>query len=138
MQNFHDIMAYQKSYDLSRLVWSDIKDCRNFRLRDQLFGAISSIPAHLAEFAAYDSNKEKLVRIRRSIGEANEAEHWLCFCRDSGEIPEDKARMYIEKIIEVRKMLYGFLHKIGGEKSENEFRNVQNGQAKQAAAAQNS
>ncbi|MFW6450432.1 MAG: helix-turn-helix domain-containing protein [Nanoarchaeota archaeon] len=34
--------------------------------------AVTSIPAHLAELAAYDSKKEKVVRLRRCIGEAKE------------------------------------------------------------------
>jgi four helix bundle protein len=112
MQNFKKLGTYQKSYDLSREVTNEMKEWKNYRLKGQLFGAITSIPAHLAELAAYDSDKEKMIRLRRSIGEANEAEYWLNFCKDTGELPAHKSDVFVEKLVEIRKMLHGLIKAI--------------------------
>ncbi|PIO06946.1 hypothetical protein COT47_02155 [Candidatus Woesearchaeota archaeon CG08_land_8_20_14_0_20_43_7] len=109
MQNFKSLKAYQSAFDLGRLIHSDLKDCKNYRLRDQLFGSTTSICANLAEMAAFETKAQKEHKIRIAIGEANETEFWLDFCSKTGVLDTTKHQIYSEKIIETRKMLIGLL-----------------------------
>ncbi len=80
MQNIKKLYVYQRSYRLSIFVIKLIEGFKNYRLRDQLFGAITSIPANLAEMGGYDTLGYNLNKIRIALGEANEAEFWMDLC----------------------------------------------------------
>ena len=57
MQNFQCLEVFKKSFSLSKEVYSDIKDSKSLRLKSQLFGSATSIPANLAEMTSYQSKK---------------------------------------------------------------------------------
>jgi four helix bundle protein len=119
MQNFQDLDVYKKAYDLARQVYEDMKPNKNYRLTGQLFGSTTSICANLAEMAAFDTPNHQSHKVRIAIGEANETEFWLNFCKDSGELPEHKCRLYIERLTEIRKMLFGLWNAIKEKEGEH-------------------
>lgn len=108
---FKDLEVYKKAYSLAIEVVTEIKDSRNFRLKGQLFGSITSVPANLGEMTAFDSIKYKKHKIRIAIGEANESEMWLDLLKDTGELSVEKYDYYKTKNSDVRKMLFGLLKK---------------------------
>lgn len=112
MQDFKKLNVYIKAYELSKKLYKDIEKGLESRLKSQLFGAVTSIPANLAEMAAFDTNPQKIHKLRIAIGEANEAEFWLDFIRDTGQMSEDKANAYIEELIQIRKMLIALMKSI--------------------------
>ena len=112
MQNFKDLKVYQKAYELSKNLYKDIEKGLEMRLKSQLFGAITAIPANLAEMAAFDSKAQQQYKLKIAIGEANEAEFWLDFCRDTGSLDMDKVKVYIDELVSIRKMLIALLKSI--------------------------
>jgi len=62
--------------------------------------------------AAFDSNPQKISKLRIAIGESNETEFWLDLCRDTGELQKNKTDEYKAQNIEIRKMLIGLLKSI--------------------------
>jgi four helix bundle protein len=118
MQNFNNLEVYKKAYELSKNIYKDIEtNLNNNRLKGQLFGAITSIPANLAEGAAFDTPAHITHKIRIAIGEANEAEYWLNFCRDTGALDIHRAKVYIDELTSIRKMLFGLLKSVKEDKS---------------------
>ncbi|MBN2457756.1 four helix bundle protein [Candidatus Woesearchaeota archaeon] len=115
MQNFKELIVYKEAYELSKDIFKDIKSSKNFRLKEQLFGSVTAIPANLAEMGAFESDKASQQKVRVCIGEANETEFWLDFCNDTGEITKEKHSDYTARITKIRKMLFNLLKSMKGE-----------------------
>jgi four helix bundle protein len=111
MQDFKKLAVYQTAYDLSKDLYNEIKDVKgNFRLKEQLFGSSTAICANLAEMGSFDNRNQQKQKISTCIGEANETEFWLNFCKDVEIINEDKFKDYLNRLKTTRMMLYN-LHK---------------------------
>jgi len=109
MNNFKSLEVYRKAYTLAVEVAKEIKDSKNYRLKGQLFGSITSVPANLAEMTAFDSIPQIKHKIKIAVGECNESEMWLDLLKDTEEITQEKYDNFLGKNIEVRRMLLGFL-----------------------------
>jgi four helix bundle protein len=119
-QNFNNLLVYQESYKLTKEICIELEKIeKNFRLKDQLFGSISSIAANLAEMAAFDNKNQILQKVRVSIGECNEAEFWLNLCKDIGLIDETKHKDFVNRVKKTRMMLYNLLASIKNNSSNN-------------------
>lgn len=108
-QNPFVMDVYKEGKELAKEVFQITKDFKHFRLRDQYFGAASSIPANLAELGAFDNRNQILQKIRVCIGEANECEFWTDLCGELGLIDPAKHKEIRNKTKKLRMMLYNFL-----------------------------
>ena len=45
MHDFKDLKVFQDSYLLGKDIWHDFKKNQNHRLKNQIFGSVTSIPA---------------------------------------------------------------------------------------------
>ncbi len=91
-------------------------------LKEQLFGSITAIPANLAEMSSMENKNQQTNKLRVCIGECNETEFWLAFCKDVGLITEQVCKEYVDRITKVRMMLFSLLKSINtpiGEKLQN-------------------
>ncbi len=111
-QNPFKLDIYNESYKLSLDIFNDFKDCKYLRLRDQLLGSITSIPANIAEMGAFDNKNQIKQKLKTCISECNEAEFWLTFFKDSDIIKHEKYKEYINRIKKTRMMLYNLLKSI--------------------------
>ena len=111
MQDFKKLAVYTTAYGLAKDLYNEIKDVKgNFRLKEQLFGSSTAICANLAEMGSFDNRNQQKQKISTCIGEANETEFWLNFCKDVEIINEDKFKDYLNRLKTTRMMLYN-LHK---------------------------
>jgi len=76
-------------------------------LRAQLMRATMSISANIAEGAAKSSRRDFARYLEIAAGSASEAEHHMTIAGDLGVIGSPVAGRLIDRIIEVRRMLYG-------------------------------
>lgn len=109
MQDYKKLHVYEEAYSLSIAVCKIIKNSRHQRIREQLMGSVTSIPANLTEFAGMEQPKQKLEKLRTCIREANETEHWLNTFKDLDEMSPENYKEFSEKLIIVRKMLHNLL-----------------------------
>jgi four helix bundle protein len=120
MQDFKKLKVYQEAYGLSKEVYKELKDVKgNFRLKEQLFGSTTAVCANLAEMAAFENKNQQKQKVTTCLGEANETEFWLNFCKDSGLLSEDKFKEFINKLKMTRMMLFNLLKAIKQEISQN-------------------
>ena len=74
------VTAYRKSLFLSDLAWPDVTklvaDRRTLALSDQLFRAVGSIGANLAEGYSRGSAKDRVRFYEYSLGSARESRDW--------------------------------------------------------------
>ena len=111
VQNFSKLNVYQEAYNLSKDVYNEMKDVNgNFRLKEQLFGSTTAICANLAEMSAFDNKNAQKQKVSTCLGEANETEFWLNFCKDVGLLAEDKFKDFSNRAKVTRMMLFN-LHK---------------------------
>ena len=78
----------------------------NYRLRDQFFGAVTSIGANIAEWAAFSSPGSRKEKLTRCIAESNEVDFWLEICKEQGIIGVAKWEELTECNEKVRRKLY--------------------------------
>ena len=112
MQNFTQLKVFKKSFRLSKEIFLKTKVSNNYRLKNQLFGASTSIPANIAEMGGYKSKKQQAYKIQIAIGESNELTFWIMFCMEVQELNETDCKTYLLEVEEIRKMLFGLLNSI--------------------------
>ena len=116
MQNPEKLQVYQESYSLSKDVLLSLEEVQGrFRLKEQLSGAVTSIPANLMEFGSMENKKQQAQKLRVCIGEAYEAQYWFNLCKDVGIIDEQKHKDYVNRIKVIRMKLFNLLEAVKKE-----------------------
>jgi len=118
MQDYHKLQVYQDAFKLSLAVREDLIDSKEYRLKEQLNGALSSIFANIAEMTGYDNKNQQRQKIIICIGESKEAESWLEYCREARIVSREKASIYIKEVIHIRMKLCGLLKSVNKDVTE--------------------
>lgn len=115
-QNPEKLEVYQEGYQLSKDVFLELENVnKSFRLKEQLFGAVSSIPANLMEFGSMENKKQQAQKLRVCIGEAYEAQYWFDLCKDVGIISPEKHKNFTNRIKVIRMKLFNLLNAVKNE-----------------------
>jgi len=113
-QNPNKIEVYKQAKELAVDVYKEVEKMKVvFRIKDQLTGSVTSIGANLAEFAALDNTNQQRQKIIVAIGEANEAEYWLDFCKNVGHLSDERHKELVNRLKPIRMMLYNLKERIG-------------------------
>lgn len=102
---------YRQALFLGDLTWVDVcklqKDSRVHRLSDQLYRAVGSIGANIAEGFSYNSKKEQARYYEYALGSAREARHWYHLCRHSlgEEVAYHRIRLTVHIIRQLLKIV---------------------------------
>lgn len=118
MKDFRGIKVWQKSH---HLVLSIYKITLNFP-KEEIYGLTSqlrrsavSISSNIAEGACRSGDKELKYFMTMSMGSASEVEYQLLLSHDLGYIPTSVHKELEDKIIEIKKMLTGYIKKLKAE-----------------------
>jgi len=118
-QDFKKLKVYEEAYSLSKDLYNELKDVKNnFRLKEQLFGSTTAICANLAEMSAFDNKNAQKQKVSTCLGETNETEFWLNFCKDVGLLNEGKFKDFANRLKITRMMLFN-LRKAIAKEAEN-------------------
>lgn len=112
MHDFKNLLMYKKALELSRDIYMEIGDSRQYRIRDQLLGSVTSIGANLAEMASFDNKNQIKQKLRVCIGETNETEFWIGLLQEIGKISPENSKNYVGRLETIRIMLCNYLKKI--------------------------
>ena len=121
VNSYKDLFVYQKSKQLTVDVIKYFKknkaDRSNDFLFNQIFRSISSVGANIAEGFGrnYSQSFKQFVGIAR--GSSFETEYWLEVLLDINEFDSKVLNNFIERNIEINKMLTGLMKNMKGEKS---------------------
>jgi four helix bundle protein len=108
MQNFRNLLVWQKSHSLTIHVYNITKNFPNtelFGLTSQLRRASSSIPTNIAEGCGRGSDKDFGRFIQIALGSASETEYLLLLSNELGYITKNDSEIIILETEEVKKML---------------------------------
>ena len=113
--SFRDLKVYQKARKLSREIFAVTKTFPKeemYSLTDQIRRSSRSIGANIAEaWAKRRYEKHFVSKLTDSAGEQQETQHWIGVAFDCGYISETQGREFVDKCLEVGRMLGGMISK---------------------------
>lgn len=115
MRDYKNLQVWRKSHLLTLEIYREVKNFPN----DEIFGLISqmkrsssSIPTNIAEGSGRFSNKDFSRFLSIAYGSTNELEYQIILSIDLAFLNNEKGEVLIEKIQEIRKMLYALINKL--------------------------
>lgn len=115
MKNFRNLIIWQKSRVFVKKIYvlsQNFPPTEKYGLSSQIQRAAISIPSNIAEGCGRQYNKELIQFLYYSISSACEVETQLFLASDLNYISEKLANTYISEVIEIRKMILGYIKSI--------------------------
>lgn len=116
MQDYRKLLVWQKAHKLAVSTYALSEYFRRpeaWKLRDQIFDAVISIPANIAEGRGRGSEADFRRFLWYSNGSCNEFEAEMLVAHDVSFVPTDLHARYADGVCEVRRMLTSLIHSIG-------------------------
>jgi four helix bundle protein len=103
---FEDLEVWQEALQLSIQLYHELKDCRDFSLRDQMQRSSVSIASNIAEGFDRRTNKEFIQHLYIAKGSCSELRTQLYLVKEIGTISADAATRLLERTRKISAMLY--------------------------------
>ena len=116
MQDYRKLHVWQKAHKLAVDTYALAKYFRQpeaWKLRDQIFEAVVSIPANIAEGRGRGSDADFRRFLWYLNGSWNEFESEILIAHDATFLPADIHGRYAENVAEVRRMLTSLIQTVG-------------------------
>lgn len=115
MRNFQEIIAWQRSHQLTLKVYfhtNSFPSAETYGLTSQMRRSASSIPTNIAEGCGRNSDAEMKRFLVISTGSCSELEYQLILAKDLQYISENLFKELHQEIILIRKMIFSFIKKL--------------------------
>jgi len=115
MQSFKNLNVWEKSHRLVLKVYKLTKDfpaSEKYGVTSQLKRAAVSIATNIAEGAGRAGNVDFARFLEIAAASASECEYLVLLCRDLGFLSSPHHQKLTLEMEEIRKMLYGLIHKL--------------------------
>src|SRR3989344_6845188 len=109
IEKFEDIVAWQKGKELTLIVYSTLKNCKDFGFKNQIERASVSIMNNIAEGFERRTNKELKSFLFISKGTAGEVRSMLDLGLELNYISKKDFEKMYNLTIEISKLLSGFI-----------------------------
>jgi four helix bundle protein len=116
MQDYRKLQVWQKAHKLAVDTYALAEYFRKpaaWKLRDQIFDAVVSIPANIAEGRGRGSDADFRRFLWYSNGSCNEFESEMLIALDASLLPKEVHSLYAQDVSEVRRMLTSLIQTIG-------------------------
>ena len=117
MQDFRRLQVWQRAHQLALLTYRITKDFPRdevFGLRQMMRKTSIDIPAFIAEGCGKPNDPEFARSLSGAISLGNRLEQYSLMAKDLQFLDEDIHRDYENEIIEVKKMIAGFIRRLTG------------------------
>lgn len=118
MNSFEDLEVWKKACRLSVDMYKQLKEARDYGLKDQMCRAAVSIASNIAEGSERHSKADFTRFLRISMGSAAELRTQLYIAGEIELIPKEVARDLIERSKSISQMLQALVNSLG-RSSEN-------------------
>ena len=115
VNNFKDLIVWQKSMDLAVMVYAAMKSLPKeelFALSDQICRAVVSIPSNIAEGHQRSATKEYKHFLRIAKGSLGELETQIFLCERLNYLTSEQTQPIILQCSEIGKMLNGLINSL--------------------------
>ncbi|WP_438863574.1 four helix bundle protein [Neptunicella sp.] len=110
--NYEKLDVWQRSYAVTKNVYSVFKQCKDYGFKDQITRSALSVPSNIAEGWERFSEKEKFRFLSIAKGSAGELKTQLMLARDIGYMTAQLAEPLIIEIEEISKMIGALMKKL--------------------------
>lgn len=120
MKDFRNLKVWQKSHELTLLVYKSTKSFPKeelYGLTSQMRRSSSSIPTNIAEGCGRQTNVEFSRFLQIAFGSASELEYQLLLTRDLCLLNTEEYYLLNNILIEIKKMLASLISKVRSESS---------------------
>ena len=121
IKDFTELKVWQMAHELKLEIYEFVKllpENEKFNRIFQLKKSICSVSANIAEGFGRYHYQENIQFCRQSRGSLDESRDHLLTSRDLKEAPEDKCNYLINKCIEVKKLLNGYIRFLNKKKNQ--------------------
>jgi four helix bundle protein len=112
IDQFEDIIAWQKARELSVAVYQEFDKCRDFAFRDQICRAAVSIMNNIAEGYERRSNSEFKHFLFIAKGSSGEVRSMLHMAHELNYISPETYKQLHDNSKEIARILSGFIKKL--------------------------
>jgi len=126
IKDFRTLKVWQKANALEQEIGELVKgfpSYEQYRLTDQLIRASRSIGANIAEGNTQLFIKRELFHANSALGSAGECRNHLLTAYQNGYIHKEQYDALDTKLIEIVKMLYGYIKKLKPKLNDNSYSN---------------
>jgi four helix bundle protein len=116
IDRFEDILAWQKSKDLTVQIYKLLEESKDFGFKDQIQRASLSIMNNIAEGFERKSNKEFSHFLFIAKGSCGEVRSMLTLATELNKIDKDTAEKMKNSAEEISKMLSGLIKSLNSPK----------------------
>lgn len=109
IERFEDIIAWQKSKEMSLLIYNSFDKSKDFNFRDQIQRAGVSVMNNIAEGFERQTNKEFKQFLFIAKGSCGEVRSMLYLAKDLGKINEKSFNDLFKLSEETSRILSGFI-----------------------------
>lgn len=106
---FEDIIAWQKSKDLSYIIYKEFKNCKDYSFKNQIQRAVISIMNNIAEGYERMSNKEFRNFLSIAKGSSGEVRSMIYIAKDLDYINEEIFNNLNTRTVEISRILSGLI-----------------------------
>lgn len=110
--NYKDLFVWQKSVDLAKNVYLLFPKIKNDKLVELMSKTSISIASNIAEGNSRQISKEYRQFLYSALGDISQIDCQLILARELGFITHEEYVPFEDKVIELRKMLYGLISKL--------------------------
>jgi len=114
-KNFHALEIWKRSRKLVSevyLITKDLPDSEKYGLTSQLRRAAISVPSNIAEGCGRNHDKELIQFLYISVGSLCEIETQFYLLFDLNILSKDDLTTILDEVVQIRKMIYGYIKSI--------------------------
>lgn len=109
IEKFEDLNVWKQGMQLTTELYKELKDCKDFGMKDQIQRSAVSIPSNIAEGFERNTNKDYIRFLYISKSSTAELRTQLYLCLRTGLIEEQKCNKLIEKTRKLSAMIYNLI-----------------------------
>lgn len=110
--NYKDLFVWQKSVDLAKNVYLLFPKIQNDKLVELMSKTSISIASNIAEGNSRQISKDYRQFLYYALGNISEIDCQLILAKELGFITHEEYTPFEDRVIELRKMLYGLISKL--------------------------
>lgn len=111
IKKFEDLIVWQESMKLTKDIYSLLRTCKDFGLKDQMQRSAVSVPSNIAEGYERKYNKEFIRFLNIAKGSNGELRTQLHISISIGLVDAKVGKQYIKQTHRISAMLFGLIEK---------------------------
>lgn len=125
IERFEDLICWQKARELTKNIYFNLKDCKDFGFKDQIQRASVSVMSNIAEGFERGTKQEFLNYLYIAKGSAGEVRAQLYIALDAGYLNSEIFKSLNNLATDCSRLIQSFAEKVkGGSRAGTQFKHI--------------